>query len=112
MSLSSEKIGNTLLLSPEGRIDSGNAESFKNDVSRYIEEGSESIVLDFINVEYISSACLRSLLRLSKLIKEHQRKMVICNLQDSVNKIIKVSGFDSILDIYEDRESALNKLST
>ena len=103
-------MGNTLILSPEGRIDSSNADEFRDDVSRFITGDNDSIVLDFLKIDYISSACLRSLLSLSKQMKAANKKIALCNLKDNVSKIIKVSGFDSILYIYDDRESALNDI--
>ena len=110
MTISLEKVGNTLVLNPEGRIDSSNSENFKNDVFKYINDEQSSILLDFDKIEYISSACLRSLLSISKQMSQNKKKLALCNLNESVNKIIKVSGFDSILDIYESRENALESL--
>lgn len=110
MTISFEKIGNALVLSPEGRIDSTNSENFKNDVSKYINDEQSAILLDFDKIEYISSACLRSLLSISKQMNQYNGKLALCNLNESVAKILKVSGFDSVLDIYETRESALDSL--
>ena len=111
MTIYSENIGDVLVLSPEGRIDSGNSENFKNNVSNYINDEQSSIVLDFDKIEYISSACLRSLLSISKQMSLNNKKLALCNLNESVEKIIRVSGFDSILDIYESREHALEEIN-
>lgn len=110
MTISVEKLNDILVLNPEGRIDSTNAEKFKNEVTNYINEQDTSIILDFNKVEYISSACLRSLLSISKHMSQNKRDLVLCGLSESVNKIIKVSGFDSVLKIYETRDDALKSL--
>ncbi len=106
MNLDEEKIGNVLVLKPESRIDSQNSADFEQAVLGLIEN-EKSILLDFSGVEYISSACLRTLLTLTKKIKEQGGSIAITSLSDNVKQIFKVSGFDTILQIFEDREQAL-----
>lgn len=107
MNLGEEKIGNVLVLKPESRIDSQNSADFEQGVLK-LTENEKSILLDFSGVEYISSACLRTLLTLTKKIKEQGGNIAITSLSDNVKQIFKVSGFDSILQIFEDKEQALS----
>ena len=107
MEMTTEKTGDNLIIFPEGRIDSQNAQSFQDRISSYINDGERSIILDFSGIEYISSACLRALLYLTKQMKKNNGRIALCSLKQSVNKILKVSGFDSILEIFKDRDSAI-----
>ena len=56
MEMTTEKTGDNLIVFPEGRIDSQNAQSFQDRILSYINDGERSIILDFSGIEYISSA--------------------------------------------------------
>ncbi len=106
MNIGEEKVGGVLVLKPESRIDSQNSKDFEDGVlSR--TDNEKSILLDFSDVEYISSACLRTLLTLTKKIKEQGGNIAITSLTENVKQIFKVSGFDTILQLFEDKDEAI-----
>lgn len=106
MDIGEEKVGSVLVLKPESRIDSQNSKDFEDGVlSR--TDNEKSILLDFSDVEYISSACLRTLLTLTKKIKEQGGNIAITSLTKNVKQIFKVSGFDTILQLFEDKDEAV-----
>lgn len=106
MNIGEEKVGSVLVLKPESRIDSQNSKDFEDGVlSR--TDNEKSILLDFSDVEYISSACLRTLLTLTKKIKEQGGNIAITSLTKNVKQIFKVSGFDTILQLFEDKDEAV-----
>lgn len=106
MNIGEEKVGSVLVLKPESRIDSQNSKDFEDGVlSR--TDNEKSILLDFSDVEYISSACLRTLLTLTKKIKEQGGNIAITSLTKNVKQIFKVSGFDTILQLFEDKDEAI-----
>lgn len=106
MNIGEEKVGSVLVLKPESRIDSQNSKDFEDGVlSR--TDNEKSILLDFSDVEYISSACLRTLLTLTKKIKEQGGNIAITSLTENVKQIFKVSGFDTILQLFEDKDEAV-----
>jgi anti-sigma B factor antagonist/stage II sporulation protein AA (anti-sigma F factor antagonist) len=110
MNIGEEKVGGVLILKPEARIDSQNAKDFEDGVLSLFDN-DKSILLDFSEVEYISSACLRTLLTLTKKIKEQGGKIAISSVGENVKQIFKVSGFDTILEIFEDKDEALKSFS-
>ncbi len=106
MNIGEEKVGSVLVLKPESRIDSQNAKDFEDGVLSRVDN-EKSILLDFSDVEYISSACLRTLLTLTKKIKEDGGEIAITSLTENVKQIFKVSGFDTILQLFEDKDEAI-----
>ncbi len=110
MKIKEVKNGNTLVMTPEGHLDSQSAQSFQERVLYHIENGVESILLDFSMIDYVSSAGLRALLISAKRQKESGGLLAICCLKDKVQEVFQVSGFDTILDIYPEQETALHKL--
>ena len=80
----------------KGRIDSGNAheveESIMNQLSGYT---GKSVILDAEDLEYISSAGLRVLLRIKKTYPDLQ----IVNVRSEVYEILDMTGFTEIMTV-------------
>lgn len=60
--------------------------------------GVSSLILDFAQLEYISSAGLRVLLIAQKQMNK-QGKMALINVNEAVMEILELTGFDQILTI-------------
>ena len=87
-----------LTLAVEGRIDTLTSKELEDEITA--ELGNfDSLILDFANLEYISSAGLRVLISTQKKLKADNIPMIIKNVTDSVNEIFRMSGFDKILKI-------------
>jgi anti-sigma B factor antagonist len=86
----------------EGRLDIGNAAEFEKACLAWIDEGRPNLVLDFGDLEYISSAGLRSILAATKKAKAANGSLSLCSLSGLVAEVISISGFDSILTVFED----------
>lgn len=57
------------------------------------------VIIDFKNLEYISSAGLRVLLALKKQFTAEDRDFEIHNLNDVVKEVFNVTGFINILSV-------------
>jgi len=110
MNITDHRVGNTLVITAEGRLDSQSAQDFQKKVLNCIDSGEKSILLDFSMIDYISSAGLRVILTSAKRQKEGKGKLAVCSLVDNVREVFRVSGFETIVDIFPDRETALIKL--
>lgn len=87
-----------LTLEVGDRIDTITAPDFENEIND--EMGNfDSLIIDFANLEYISSAGLRVLISTQKKLKGEDIPMVIKNVNDTINEIFRMSGFDKILKI-------------
>ena len=86
-----------LVVSIVGEINSFTApeleEVIKNDLN-----GVKSLVFDFKEVEYLSSAGLRVLLVAQKIMAK-QGKTSLRNVNKSVMEVFEITGFSNILDI-------------
>ncbi len=102
-----------LFLKPlERSIEAGNSKLFKGKVRDLINEGSKIILLNLSQVEFIDSSGLGSLISIVKLIENMQGALVLCNTQDQVNKIFKLTGVDRVFQIFSDENEALTSLET
>ena len=81
----------------EGRLDTMTAPQMDAAVKEILPEITE-LILDFKDLEYISSAGLRILLSAHKAISI-QGEMKICNVNETIMEIFEVTGFSGILNI-------------
>ena len=85
------------VLMPEGRLDTVTAPEMEKTVNEILPELRE-LVMDFKDLEYISSAGLRVLLSAQKAMNK-QGKMTVCNVNETITEIFDVTGFSDILNI-------------
>ena len=93
-----EKKDDTLMVAPNGRLDTVTSASLKEQIDEAGTDGVD-IELDFTNVAYISSAGLRLLVSLQKKAKSDGRTMVINNTNAVVNEVFRVSGFNKTFTV-------------
>ncbi|WP_170787684.1 STAS domain-containing protein [Ruegeria lacuscaerulensis] len=72
-----------------------------------IENGSTKMLLNLQDVEYVSSAGLRSILVAAKLIQSNDGELRICSAREDVAKILEMSGFDSLISLHADEAEAV-----
>ena len=82
----------------EGRVDINTSPQLQQAILSAFQK-SKDIVIDFLNVSYISSAGLRALLIGQKTALSKGGSMRLTNLSDVVMNILEVSGFVNILKI-------------
>lgn len=79
-------------------IDTVTAPDFENAINDEIGK-FDSLIIDFANLEYISSAGLRVLISTQKKLKAEGIPMIIRNVNDTIGEIFRMSGFDKVLRI-------------
>ncbi|MBR5478793.1 MAG: STAS domain-containing protein [Clostridia bacterium] len=89
--------GTELNVKVVGRLDTTTAPELEGAVMGSLA-GVEKLVLDFSELEYLSSAGLRVLLQAQKTMNK-QGEMIIKNVNETVSEIFEVTGFADILTI-------------
>lgn len=97
MTVEKKQNAEELTLIVSGRVDTTNAKEFEDEVSSSLD-GIKSLIMDFSDLEYISSAGLRVLLIAIKRMNK-QGSMVIRNANEMVKEIFEVTGFSDMVDI-------------
>ena len=95
------------VMSVDGRIDASTAPQLEEELNKVIQQGRESILLNFAEVSYISSGGLRVLLKTTKELHKNNGSLILCSLNTDVHKVFKLAGFTSIFKIYSSEEEAL-----
>lgn len=98
------------LFAPSGRVDNSSAGACEREVAGLLESGKASLVIDLSQVDYLSSAGLRVLLVAAKGCKARGGSAILVGPQGPVLEVLKMSGFDRLLNIAHDREAAVAAL--
>lgn len=94
----------------DGRIDATTVGDLESRALEEISNNNLAILLNFAKVEYISSAGLRAVLKIAKATQGKKLAMRCFSLQPAVFEVFKLSGFSSIIKIFDDKESAIASL--
>ncbi len=89
--------GTTLTVALEGRLDTTTAPKLEEKLLGSVD-GITRLVFDVEKLEYISSAGLRVLLAMQKLMNR-QGAMLLRNVNEAVMEVFEVTGFSDILRI-------------
>lgn len=98
MKIEKQSDGGTLTLVLEGRIDTITAPVLEDQLKTSVTDATTSLILDFAQVAYISSAGLRVLLAAHKVMKR-QGQLILRHVNDEVMEIFEITGFSDILTI-------------
>jgi len=107
LEINAEEIDKIIILRLLGRLDASSSPLLQNRLNILLKDAHNRVLLDFSNIDYLSSAGLRVLLSFSKKYKENKKKMSIFSVTEDVMDIIKLTGFDKILDIYKNEKEAI-----
>jgi anti-sigma B factor antagonist len=97
-----------IIFALKGRLDSNTSNDFEERLLSSIQSGENKIILDFENLEYISSAGLRVLLKAARELKGGEGKLLLCSLKDYIREVFDLSGFVSFLPIFDTREEGIS----
>lgn len=101
--------GDVLILKLNGRLDAVSSPIAERKIFEHINNGEIKLILDFSGVDYLSSAGMRMLLSVTKKLKALSGKLVVCSVTINVMDVLKMSGFDHVLELTKTEEDALRR---
>ena len=111
MDVTEERTEGIVVLSLRGRLDSNTSDDFEKILLAKVHEGETRLVLDFKELDYISSAGLRVLLKATKELKTTSGQICLCSIRDYIREVFDMSGFSSFLPIHPDVQESLKGLA-
>lgn len=90
-----------------GNLDTNTAPEAENQINVLLASGAAKILVNFKNLNYISSAGLRVLLATAKKMMTTGGSLKICSLNSTVQEVFDISGFSTILSVTANEADAL-----
>lgn len=112
VSIKEEAKGDVLILRMTGRLDAISSPAVEQKIFDYIHKEKLKLLLDFAGIDYLSSAGLRMLLSVTKKMRSLSGKLVLCSVVPNVMEILKMSGFDHVLELALSEDEGIRKFRT
>jgi len=93
----------------KGRLDSNTSQGLEDELFRAISDGSKKIIVDFENLDYISSAGLRVAFKASKALLREDGRLILCSMHKYIREIFKTTGIDNFVLILDTMGQALKE---
>ena len=110
MSFSMHREGEVLVVDVDGQLIVGNRQEMKQKVLDALEGGDRKFLIDFEKTGYIDSSGLGVLVSLSKKIREQGGELRLANLNDDLKTLFELTKLDTLFQISDSRERALESL--
>ena len=92
-------------------LDETNIQIIGNQLFSLVDQDMRrKIVLDFTNVEYLSSAALGKLLTMEKKVRAAGGKLRLCSIRADILEVFKITKLDKVFTIKDNQEKALEGL--
>lgn len=91
----------------EGNLDTNTSPEAESKINELIDAGKQKLLVNFEQLNFISSAGLRVLLATVKKLNASGGELRICSLNPTVQEVFDISGFVTILSVKSTEEEAL-----
>jgi anti-anti-sigma factor len=68
--------------------------------------GARHVVINFANVEFVSSTFLGRLLAMQKKLNAAEGKLVLCGLNEVVREVFQITRLEGLFDFADDQDAA------
>ena len=92
----------------EGNLDTNTSPEAESKINELIDAGNQKLLVNFEQLNFISSAGLRVLLATVKKLNASGGELRICSLYPTVQEVFDISGFVTILSVKGTEEEALS----
>ena len=108
MELTKRMVASTLVVDMSGKIDTQTAGSAMEELQVHLDAVNQgNLLINLAGLDFVSSSGLRVILRAAKQVRGKGGVMKVCGAKGVVKEVLEISGFDSLLDLYDDEEPAL-----
>jgi len=110
MDIHHEQVGDIHVVTATGRLDGIYSTAFAKEVGALISGTSPKILIDFSDIDFVSSAGLRAVLLLVKKAKAAGGVFALCGVNEQVREVLDIGGFADLFSIHTGRAEGLAAL--
>ncbi len=110
MEITHTKKSDIVIVKLIGRLDALSSDSFEKELLDLMEKDEKKFVIDFAQLDFISSSGLRVLMIPGKKLTGVGGKVVLCALKGPVREVFDIAGFTVLFNIFPSLEEAMQAL--
>ena len=108
MEIQTSKQNDVEIVSLNGELDTNTSLEAETHLNELRAAGVKKILLNFAELDFISSAGLRVLLANAQELINVGGELRVCNLNADVQEVFDISGFSTLLNVFENEAGALS----
>lgn len=101
---------NTVIIKPEGSIDSTTVGDMKQVISKLVEEGRRYLIIDFTLVDYISSAGWGIILGRLREFRNRNGDIYLVGMRPPIFSVFQLMGLNTVIKYFETLKEAADRL--
>ena len=108
--LEAEEIGDVTVVSFMDRkiLDEQNIQIIGEQLFSLVDEvGRRKLLLNFGNVEYLSSAALGKFITLNKKVNAAGGRLILCNIDPQIYEVFEITKLNKLFNIQKEEQAAL-----
>jgi anti-anti-sigma factor len=99
--------GDILVLDMTGRLDGSTSGKAHDAVVGFANSKPKKVILNLEKLDFVTSAGLRVILTLAKLLQSANGELKICRANANVKEVLETSGFHSLIKMFDDEKAAI-----
>ena len=111
MDIRKERVGDACVVTAEGRLDGIYSTAFAKEVGELITGEHPKILIDFSEIDSVTSAGIRAVLLLMNKAKATGAAFALCGVNAQVREVLDISGLATIIPVHPGRAEGLAALN-
>lgn len=107
MELASREVNEVTVVDFKGKLNTGTSPDAEKYLTALADQGAKKMVLNFAELDYVSSTGLRVILFTGKKLSRVHGELRLCSLNATVAEILDMSGFSAMFKVFDTLENAL-----
>jgi anti-sigma B factor antagonist len=99
------------VVSVGGWLDGFSVGDMNSELKKLMDTGHYRLILDFGEVDYVNSASIGAIVGASQRARRHNGDLRIFGMKKDINLVFTIVGASKILEIFDDKQEALDGLS-
>ncbi len=106
-----ERPNGVVVITINGEITFENADLFRNKINELFDQGKSRLVIDLVNLKYMSSARMGVLVHGLKITRQGKGDLRLVNLSAKMRRVFLITQFTHHFSVFQSLEEAVNSFS-
>jgi anti-sigma B factor antagonist len=111
MKIETRKVGDVLIVEFSGKLDSYSSGDARDRMVNIVQGDDRRVLANLQNLEFLTSAGMRVFVQAAKLLQGKRGELKICSARPEIKEMLEVSGFNSLIAVYDTEEDACSSFA-
>ena len=112
MRIDAKSEDNGVILRLDGKVIGDGVPQFKQTVEEWISSGIDWLIIDLAEVPLMDSSALGTVIAAFLRLREQNGKLVLLNAQKSILDVLAITKLNSLFEVYDDMQAALEAVDS